>query len=155
MGRKSDYWSYKLNRPGRRFLCFFDGKGQARKIFGSFSAKWHDAEYLKTQKSWLERHFDGATVIGDQHFEPLKHFFPNITIREPPTKKRGKVVNGKRLSKLTKTQDAYNKKVKKVRARVERPFAWIKKKFNPFKTYWSESEDQLDCALWCYNMRHG
>ena len=49
-GRTSNYWSHKLGRPGRRYLCFFDGLGQLRKVFGGHSPKWHDGEFLKNTR---------------------------------------------------------------------------------------------------------
>ena len=160
-GRKSDYWSYKLNKPGRRYLCFFDGLGQLRRIFGGHSPKWHDAELLKSQASTVEEEFNGASIIGDQHFEALKGFFTNITFHAPfkhnPIKKKDKLKRGHKISKLTRSQIKYNQDVRTVRARVERPFSWLKQKFSTLNTWWEESEEQLDClvfyAFGCYNMR--
>jgi hypothetical protein len=43
--RKDPDWSYKLNRPGRRYMFLRDEKGKIRKIWGGYSPKVYDGEF--------------------------------------------------------------------------------------------------------------
>ena len=48
-GRKSTAWSYKLNRPGRRFMFVQDLRRRVRKVFGGYSPKVYDGDFLEIQ----------------------------------------------------------------------------------------------------------
>jgi hypothetical protein len=66
---KEEDWSYKLNRPGRRYLVLRDGHGRIRKVWGGYSSKIYDGSLLELNREWFKENLANAGVIADQHFE--------------------------------------------------------------------------------------
>ena len=158
MGRKSDDWSYKLNHPGQRYMIVMDGRSFIRQVWGGYSPKVHDSQYISLTSTWWEEHLDNVAVIADEHFAALKHRLTHIKfftpIRKPPVPKS--VRPGARITVLSKKQEAHNTAQRRVRARVERPFSWIKETFSCLKFPFAEGKDQQDCLAWfaigCWNV---
>lgn len=158
--KKNPDWSYKENSPGRRYMIIRDGKGRIRKIWGGYSPKIHDGNFLELWREWIEENLAGAGVIADEHFgwgkqhlKEVKYYTP---IRRPPSKKR--TYDGEDIAKLTKNEEAYNEAIHSARARVENPFAQLKKKWVALGSPWAEEDEQLDhlirVAIAIYNLQN-
>ena len=160
MGTKSPDWSFKLNKPGQRFMVLSDGLGFVRKVWGGYSPKVHDSQFMALLVDWCEEHLEHVTLVGDQHFEPLKHRWPTITFytpyKTPPESKDSFTLSG--ISMLIKAQEVHNARVRRLRSRVERPFAWIKSTFASLRIPFAEAKEQQECLVWfaigCFNVFH-
>ena len=110
-GRKSSDWSYKLNKPGQRYMSLQDAKGFVHVLFGGYSPKVHDSHFMTLFANWCEEHLDNAVIVADQHFQPLENRFHNIRVytplRRPP--KPQPESRGQRVKVLTKKQEQHNK----------------------------------------------
>jgi hypothetical protein len=137
--RKADDWSYKLNRPGRRYMLVRDGAGKIVYINGGYSPKLYDSEFLDAHKSDWEQQFSGSTIVADEHFRRGGEEFKEVTwvtpYKEAPENRRGA---------LTKKERDWNKAITKVRARLECPFGEVKQKWSALSQPWAEDETQLD-----------
>jgi len=147
MSKKDSMWSYKENSPARRFMVLSDGHGSIQKIWGPYSPKTYDGDFLKMNSSELSTELKGTTVVADCHFEAARHKdpIPGVRFLSPyPSKKRG---GTKRVADengdLDQLQENYNKIVRNVRARVESPFGLIKQRFKALKAPFSEDDSQL------------
>jgi hypothetical protein len=152
---RSPEWSYKENHPALRYMCLCDGRGVMRNVWGGYSPKIHDGQSFKINRHWVQANLGGATIIGDQHFSGLDKAFTDIhfhtPIRKPPKPKKKSKMKAVRV--LTLEQVNYNKAVRKIRSRVERPFAWIKTRFKSLRVPWAEEEEDkcVRFAIGCYN----
>jgi hypothetical protein len=148
--RKDPDWSYKLNKPGRRFMFIRDGKGLIRKVWGGYSPKLYDGDFLDLMKGYLKEELNGAGIIADQHFDVGKKYLPSIKfftpIKEPTTGKRKK--RAESISKLTKEQVKWNKHLHALRARIESPFGIIKNLWKSLSKPWEEDDSALDALVW-------
>jgi len=68
VGRKSTQWSFKLNRPGRRYMFLQDGRGHFQRLWGGYSPKLFDGDFLDLKRRWLEEKLSGSGVVADNHF---------------------------------------------------------------------------------------
>jgi hypothetical protein len=155
VSRKSPDWSYKLNRPGRRYMVLRDGNGKILKLWGGYSPKIYDGTWLEINKDELENTIPGAVILADSHFSKGKKLFQNIKFltnfvvpNKGRKRKRNEENEGENLSVLTKAQEKFNAAHKQARARVESPFGFMKTKIDSLTKPWSESVDQLDCLVW-------
>ena len=72
---KDKNWSYKENGPCQWFMVLADGQGMVQKLWGPYSPKLYDGDFLKLQ---AEEHLDllhGCTIVNLNsvtHLAPLK-----------------------------------------------------------------------------------
>ena len=127
-----------------------DGKRRIQRIWGGYSPKIFDGNFLELFRDELEEKFNGAGIVADTHFEWGKNNFEHVDFFVPfkNPSSRNQDPDGVNISKLTKEQMSYNTAIHKLRARVEDTFGEIKSDFKALKTPWRESEDQLDCLVW-------
>lgn len=156
-GRRSAYWSFKLNRPARRFMIIRDGKKQIRKIWGGYSPKVYDGIWLEMHKEWLEANLQGAAVLADCHFEWGRKNL-NGVVYHTPYQRRARQADGPDgadVAVLSRDQEIYNEQVRTARARIENTFAQLTSTWQCLREPWAESEEQLDyvvlIAAACYN----
>lgn len=144
--RKSPYWSFKLNRPGRRYTMMRDYAGKFRKVWGGYTPKLSDFEFVEVFKDWFETYCANASIIGDCHYavklENVNFVVPHRDLSEP------KGASDVKISKLTKKQQKENKIIRELRARIETPFGILKNKFNALKKPWAEDVEQMDCLVY-------
>ena len=131
--KKSGDWSYKENSPGRRFMLISDGFGRVRKLWGPYSPKIQDGDFIKRKRKWFERKLVGGVVVGDNHFSPGRNF-KKVTFHVPYSK----------TQKEWKDKKDYSSDVRNVRHRVESAFGTIKLLFQSLSEPFSESEIELD-----------
>lgn len=134
-GRKSPWWSYKLNGPGIRYTFFRDLSGKIRFFFGPQSPKLYDSEFFNQKKEYLDTVMAGATVVGDQHYFKAKKYMKKVKILAPfrEDKKEDPHNPGEMISQLTKDQRTFNKNLRKIRSPIEAVFGTLKSKFEILK----------------------
>ncbi len=146
--KKSPDHSFKLNRPGLRFTMLESGSRRIRKIWGGYSPKMHDGEFLQLKKHYMEKRLIDAVIIGDGHYTKGNKIFKRLKFQTPikkpgagrPAKDKTKETPKKKLSPA---QRKYNNEQKHLRAHVESPFGWIKSTFSALNKPWQEDDDQL------------
>jgi len=144
---KVQLWSYKANGPGSRFMLLSDGKGSIKQIWGPYSPKTYDGDFLKLRKNELSGLMKGCTAVADCHFAWAR---PRGTIKDvrflvpysKPGKKR-KLPDDQQDQDLDPLQQNYNQLVRNVRARVESPFGLMKRRFTALEGPFGEDETQL------------
>jgi hypothetical protein len=77
-GRKSIYWSGKLNRPAWRYQILRDGCGKICKLWGGYS------DFVKSEKQWLERHLRSTAILADTHYFKGREYISNSEILATP-----------------------------------------------------------------------
>jgi hypothetical protein len=161
-GRKSDYWSGKLKRPGVRVMFIRDANGIVRKLWGWYSPKVYDAHFVDLQQEWFEEALHDAIVIADAHFRSAAYTLknPKLVTNIPKRKKRkhgedddeeedeiGEDAEG--LAVETKKRSITN--ITLIFARAERPFGNLKVKFDVFDNPWAEDLTQLKYLVFYVN----
>ena len=161
MSTKDHRWSYKVNGPGQRYTVVMDARGIIQKIWGGYSPKLYDGDWLKLCAGDLLSNFRGAHIIGDVHYElgngimkgiepsPSVKFYVPFSEPRGRKQKRTPTVEDPSLgfSKLTKTQLSWNLKISKLRAQVESPFGRVKSKWEALGGVFYEDEDQQDLLV--------
>ena len=66
--RKGDYWSGKLSRPAWRYMALRDGNMKIRYVWGGYSPKTYDAEFMRNHKKWFKDNLSGVAILADTHF---------------------------------------------------------------------------------------
>ena len=69
MSTKDSCWSFKLNRPARCYTVVIDARGVVQKVWGGYSPKMYDGDWIKLCADDLCSNFDGAHILGDVHYE--------------------------------------------------------------------------------------
>ena len=132
VSKKSLEWSYKLNRPGRRFMIVMDGSSQIRAKWGPYSPKTYDGFWLEEHRKNLENKFEGGSIAADTHFsfgrklKKVKFFVPYS-----------------KQEKIYKLKKKYSKELRRIRSMVESPFGLIKQKFTSLDNSFAEGAEQL------------
>ena len=125
----------------------------------------YDGDFLHSHKNEFERDLKGAVVIGDSHFtagekifsDDLK-FYTNYRITTDRDDEHFRASRDREIriaeeirEKSTIDQVKFNTGHRKARARIEKPFAWIKQKFayalNCLSKPWNEPPEQMDCVV--------
>jgi hypothetical protein len=133
-GKRSEHWSFKLKKPGRRFQYVVDGRAKVVWRSSGYSPKIHDGQYVEVRRGEFERLFHGGHFVGDEHYAKLKRLLKNPHF-EAPHRDKGH---------LTAAEEKYNVDVAHLRARVEMPFAWLKTTFKALEVPWAGELEQLD-----------
>jgi len=122
-------WSYKMKSPGRRYTMLQDAAGRIRMLWGGYNPKIYDGDFLCIATPWMNQNLLGATIVGDQHYQksPKDLKIPIITPTKLPKKTKSSKL--KDWEKITAKQRSRNLKIRKIRARVELPFAYIDQHF--------------------------
>lgn len=146
VSRRSPYWSYKCNRPAQRFMFLRDGKGKIRKLWGGYSPKVYDSDWLETHKEWLERKLRGTAVVADNHFKRGARKFRQVKFHCNIRKNRCCKEDDKEgvVSVRTRKQKAYNAAIKRTRARIENTFSGMLRVFKSLAEPWPTTDIQQD-----------
>jgi hypothetical protein len=161
--RKDANWSFKCNGPGQRFQILIDAKGRVQKVWGGYSPKLYDGDWIKIAGEVLIDHCDGAHIIADTHYETANRTLkllrtePNVVFYTPIAKPRGKKRKRSEsdltdpslgVAVLTKEQEAWNARIAHVRSRVESPFGLIKNKWKSLGGVFFEGEEQQNYLVY-------
>jgi hypothetical protein len=147
--RKGRDWSYKLNRPGRRYMVICDAKRRIRFKFGGYSCKTYDGDFLEAKKEFLELVLKDGVILADNHFSLGRKLFQNVKFLVNYKEKKDNSFDNstEEVINLTKKQKEFNKKHRHARARVESPFADLKNKFKCFTKPFRDGDEQMDFAV--------
>ena len=69
ISRKDPSWSYKLNAPGQCFQIACDSHGKIQQVWGGYSPKVYDGNWVRIVKEILSTEFNGAHFIVDTHYK--------------------------------------------------------------------------------------
>jgi hypothetical protein len=109
----------------------------------------YDGHWIAGHRDELERGFEGAVVLADNHYGKAKEvlkklkFHVNFALSksaEPPSKGGPKPEDT--IENLTKERKAYNKEHSHGRARAESPFGLIKLEFASLAFKWADPPEQ-------------
>lgn len=152
ISRKSKMWSYKLNKPGQRFMFIVDGKGIVRKVWGGYSPKEYDSMFVESHKDEFTSLFHGVSILADNHFKSANKkvhgvkFMCNLrrtkVDQETKEDKDQPECFDTELEFLSKAQ--WNTDHSHARARVEQIFGYMKNKFTALKLPWQEDPKQQE-----------
>jgi len=154
-GPSSRHWSGKLGRPGSRFMVLQDAHATILKIWGGYSPKVYDSDFLEVEKVFFEEKLEDGVIIADNHFSGGKKlfkkpkFYTNFAER-PKKRPRDASSDLEDLTLDTKKQRKFNVGHSHARARVERPFGHLKVKFEALDVPWAGELHQLTCLVF-YN----
>lgn len=76
-------WSFKLNRPGRRYSFIQNAQGLVVKLWGGYSPKVYDGTFITLQRDWIEENLQGVGVFADQHYFSASRDFTHATFYCP------------------------------------------------------------------------
>jgi hypothetical protein len=158
VSRKDPSWSHKLNAPGQRFQMMIDASGRAQALWGGYSPKVYDGDWIKIMKEVLVKDFPAGHVIADTHYETANRTLKEINCHKllafyhPIAKPRGRKKKKRKrednesfaedpsygVKVLTAKQKQWNNNVAHVRSRVESPFGLIKLKWKALKLFREE-----------------
>jgi hypothetical protein len=148
-GKKSKWWSYKVNSPGHRYMCLRDGNGMIRKLWGGYSPKLYDSHFLQITQDYLEEKLRGAGVFADEHFRKQGNRFDQVRFYTPyktPSSKDNE--DGAETCKFTDKQVSWNKQQRTARARVENTFGLIHNRWKSLQKKWPDEMEQIDHLVW-------
>ena len=81
--KKDPRWSFKCNAPGHWYQALIDLKTRILKIWGGYSPKIFDGNWLKVNKDWLEESLNRGVVVADcyyswgtKHLQKVKFIVP-------------------------------------------------------------------------------
>lgn len=143
-GRSSSKWSYKLNRPGRRYMFLRDGRRMIRHVWGGYSPKLHDGMWLEAKREELEEKLRDGEVAADQHFSKGKKIFKSVRFHTPFKLHLQRYQSRGEIPFQTRQRVVFNKDLGALRARVERPFGSMKQRFAALAKPWLGPVVQLD-----------
>ncbi len=138
------YYSKKVGGLARRFMLVCDGRGVVRGLWGGYSPKMRDNNFLESHRQTFQRLFKGGVILGDTHFNTKAKLrgFKIVAPVDPFTQIRT-VKKGDKI-KLKKADLQHNNRVAKLRARVEHPFGHLCKKFKALGKPFADGDVQLD-----------
>ena len=158
MSTKDSCWSFKLNGPAQRYTVIIDARGVVQKVWGGYSPKMYDGDWIKLCADDLCSNFDGAHIHGDVHYElgnrvmkgiqaenNVKFYIP---FAEPCGRKHKRLPTEEDpslgVSKLSKAQLSWNLKISKLCTRVESPFGLVKDRWESLGSVFFEDDEQQD-----------
>ena len=158
MSTKDSRWSFKLNGPAQRYTIIIDARGVVQKVWGGYSPKMYDGDWIKLCADDLCSNFDGAHILGDIYYELGNRVMKGIQAEnnvkfyvpfaEPRRRKCKRSLTEEDpslgVSKLSKAQLSWNLKISKLRARVESPFGLVKDRWELLGSVFYEDDEQQD-----------
>ncbi len=144
-GPRTPHWSAKLGGPGCRYMALSSGEGLIRKIWMAYLPKLYDSDKIKHHKDFFDGDLGDVGVIGDNHFLAARDHFRFCDIIAPsrakPNEGRGKK---RTATDVGPTEEKRNNEIRRLRARVETPFALMKNKVKSLAHPFYEDEDMHD-----------
>lgn len=126
-----------------------DGTGKIRRLWGGYSPKTYDAEFMRTHRQWFREQLGGVAILADTHFFSACDYIRHPEILATPPKNAGvDLLRSRGFATTTKEAKKRSKKIKETRGVVEQVFAGIKHTFLPLAggpyQVWREPETELD-----------
>jgi len=144
-----------------KFLSLSDGNGRVRFLFGPIPPKTYDSDIILMKKEFLDSNAKGAKVCADCHFNKANQYTEQVKWICPYSENEKEVEDLDEWNTspaLTIGRKTYNKQVRRIRNKVELPFAKLKNLFTSLRTPFKEGDYQLGClvntAVGIYNLQH-
>lgn len=142
-----DFWSYKENHNGWRFMVLRDAKNRIVWISSGYSPKIYDSHAIDPVRLDWEVLFEGAGIFADEHFAEVGHRFVNVTWHMPYSTK-GRPPRGQAKNRaLTPLKEKWNHKQRAARAVIEQIFGSIKSQWKCFEKPFQEDLPLLDAVV--------
>lgn len=142
--KKEPLWSFKKNAPAQRYMFLRNKKGKVRKMWGGYSPKTFDGDWLKCNTEWLEENLNGSAVVADNHFMWRKKHLKKVTFHVNSAEKRccQEDSSDSIEDSISKAKRKYSRSVEEARARVENLFGQMTTMFETLKKPWTMSDEQ-------------
>jgi hypothetical protein len=106
--KKDPLWSYKLNLPGQRFMALLDACGWFCALWGGYSPKVYNSNFLKMQHEFIKTQLHGAVILGDNHFSYGETRFDRVRFITTLSHPQGRSARLEGMRTLTQEQEHYN-----------------------------------------------
>lgn len=169
-GPSSDYWSGKEKWSCLRFMTLVDAHKKILKIWPGYGPKQYDSHFVSGLKDWFQEHLKSGHIAADGHFSAVSKEITDPVFYTPIQQRKRRLaelaaedhgdINEEDLPipRLTKKNEKYNRDLHAARARVEHPYADIKKMFTTLNHPWSGNLKQLEYLVFystaVHNMLH-
>jgi hypothetical protein len=90
VSKKDLAWSYKLNSPGQCFMALLNVHGQFQALWGGYSPKIFNGDFLKIQQEFIETKLKGAVILANNHFSYSQTGFHSINFITTLSRPRGR-----------------------------------------------------------------
>ena len=129
-------------------MVICDARRRIRKLWGGYSPKVYDGDFLKLNADWFREKTPDDVFIADNHFSwgRDESTFPKTFANNPEP--AAAPPDGSDTEVLTHKRRRNNAAVAHARARVETPFGIVKNKWKSLGKPFGESGEQLDCLVW-------
>lgn len=77
-GRRSNKWSYKLNRPDRCYQVVRDGRGRVRCVWGGYGPKTHESTFLEMTRESVAKELWGSKIVAEKHLSKGNRFLRSV-----------------------------------------------------------------------------
>jgi len=147
--KKDPSWSYKLNSPGQWYMALSDAKGKFWALWGGYSPKVYDGDFLKLQNvtGWRptsqEPSFLQTTILsgGKTGLNSVKFV---TTVKH----KNYSRTTGASLSTLSKEVKKYNCELAAAHSCMENGFGQVVGVFDALQKLWGEDDEQQNACVW-------
>jgi hypothetical protein len=117
-------------------------------LWGGYSPKVYDGDFLKMQREFIETQLCGAVILGDNHFSYGETGFDGVRFITTLSHPWGHSVRLEGMRTLTQEQEHYNCVVASAHARVKNGFGRVVSIFDALKGAWHEDEAQQNACVW-------
>lgn len=146
--KKNENWSYKLKSLGRRFQFLMDADQRVRAVWGGYSPKLSDSQWVISHKEELSEILSGSIIVGDCGYYSSKDSVRGVSFETPvPSTVKSKENTTRNYTHITEKQNTKNKQIRNIRARVENPFAQFKNHFKTLDGTFLEDPKLLDSLV--------
>jgi hypothetical protein len=127
-------------------MVAMDGKRRIQKVWGGYSPKYYDGDFLEVNEDWFLEHCKNDKIVADNHFHwgRDKKGFPIVYSNYAKGDKAGPAGGMVDAETLTQRKQQYNDAVAYARARVETPFGEVRGLFKALQKPFPEDPAQLD-----------
>jgi len=147
-------WSGKIGAPALRFMLLSDGRSRIRKMWGGYSPKEYDSNWVQIERQFFEDNLKGTGVVGDCHFFAAREFMRDPDLIAPPGDNVGiDLIRNRGFARNMAEAEKRKADVSCVRSTAEAPYSKIKRIFKmldggPYHA-WREKMSELDkCFTW-------
>lgn len=132
----------------QRYMALSDAHGHFHMLWGGYSPKVYDSEFLKMQCQFIKEELAGATVLANNHFKWGKSNFNSMKFVMTVTWHQGCQETGESLATLTWEEEMHNRELSLAHARVENGFGHVATTFDALRQPWHEDEEQQTALVW-------
>ena len=143
-GRKSEYWSAKVEGPEWRFMVIADTEGKIHLISRGYSPKVYDGHWMQVKAEDLERNFQGGVFLADTHFK-LKEAIRGVKMYSTQSESRATPEQqiDSDIEELIGWEKSRNASIRRGRAKLENLISSLKGPWKILCSPWKEELNQL------------